>query len=495
MVLVTTGPASATGAKTATQLPSSLVSADAAPDASTRAASTETAAVAEARITGAMVNVASATTENSITWANPNGSLTTQQSGGPVRVADASTKSGWRDIDGTLVENSDGTVSPKSAYLPLTLSGAASASKVAQSGVVAVADGKGSTVKFGWTGALPRPTLVGNTATYYNVEPNLNIVVTMTATGFEQFFELTAPPTASELNLVLPMTAPGLSSKLRTDGGIDFSDSTTNVVGSIAPALMWDARTDPLSGMPTHLASLALSATSQTLDVTSPTSYFADPAIQYPVTIDPTWSANPSADTFVREDFPTTNYQSYTPLELQVGTYNGGTSVSRSFLNFSTAGWLGGTVTGATLSLYEFHSYNCVASTMYVRYADLETPSTTWNTQPATSTSYQSAPTFSNGYSSACPATTVAIDVGSLINYDASMAGSTIGIGLIAASETANSSWKRFNSADASSGKPVLTVTYFHAPSTHPRRTLDAPWGELHFPEPRMWKFDRSRMG
>ena len=238
---------------------------------------------------------------------------------------------------------------------------------------------------------------------------------------------------------------------------------------------MWDARTDPLSGMHTHEASLSLLATSKTLDVASPASYFADPAVQYPVTIDPSWSANPSADTFVRSDHTTTTYQSYTPLELQVGTYNGGTSVSRSFLNFSTAGWLGAAVTGATLSLYEFHSYNCVASTMYVRNAGLESPSTDWANQPGTSTAYEAAPSFSVGYNSSCPAATVPINVGSLITNDAATAGSTIGIGLVAQYETANSSWKRFNSADASSGKPLLTITYFHAPLTPPGANFTSP--------------------
>ncbi len=474
-VLVSAAPASATNVATANQLPSSPTAADPAPDASTLAAPTEAAAIGEAGSSGKMVNVTADTAENSITWANPDGSFTTQETGGPVRIADASTASGWRDINDTLVQNADGTVSPKSGYLPLTLSGAASASKVAQSGVVAVADGEGSTVKFGWGGAVPQPTLAGNTATYTNVEPNLNIVVTMTATGFEQFFVLTAPPTASELNLALPMSAPGLSSNARTDGGINFTDSAKNLVGSIAPALMWDSRTDPQSGMPSHEMPLMLAATSTALDVASPTSFFADPNIQYPVTIDPTWSQNSTGDTFVRSDFPSTEYQSYLPSELQVGTYNGGASVSRSFLNFSTAGWLGAVITGASLSLDEFHSYNCTAGQMLAQWAGLESPSTDWTTQPGRATSYEGAITIAAGGGALCPAATYGVDVSSLISYDSSTAGATIGIALVAASETADTGWKRFNSSDDSTGKPVLTVTYIHTPSTPPAATFTAP--------------------
>jgi hypothetical protein len=183
-----------------------------APDGSTLAATSEAAATAESASMGQMVDVTSDTTGEAMTWANPDGSFTTSQTDGPTRVADTTVASGWRTIDLTLVHNSDGTVGPKSPNEPIELSGAATATQVGTSGVVSIADGDGSPVKFGWNGALPDPVLSGATATYVGVEPNLNIVVQLTTWGFEQSFVLTGPPTASELKLVLPLSAPGLGS-------------------------------------------------------------------------------------------------------------------------------------------------------------------------------------------------------------------------------------------------------------------------------------------
>jgi hypothetical protein len=445
--------------------PSQTPPADPAPDASTLTAQTESAAVATAASSGKMVNVLSDTTENSMTWANPDGSWTTQETGGPTRIKDTTTASGWRDLDFTLVKHADGTIGPKSGSAPLSLSPAAAASDVAKTGVVSTQNADGSTVKFGWNGSLPEPVLSGTTATYYGVEPNLNIIVTLTASGFEQYFQLTSSPTAAELNLVLPLSASGLTPKAQAAGGVDFTDSSSKVVGSIAPAFMWDARTDPLSGLPVDQAPLTLAATGKALDVTSPSSFFSDPNIQYPVTIDPSYVHAPTFDTFVRSDFPTTTYQSYDPTELQVGTYNSGTSVARSYLSFDQTAWRGTVVTGATLNLYEFHSYSCTAAALSVRSAGNASASTDWNNQPSHNNSYTDSVSNAHGYSSSCPAAAFGVNIKNIAVYSAAATtSSTMGLGLFA-DEANNSGWKRFNSADATSYKPSITVTYEHTPA------------------------------
>lgn len=463
-------------AETAEQSSDPTPTVQAASDGSTLAANTESEASAEAADVDKMVNVVSDTTEDTTTWANPDGSFTTQEATGPVRIADTSAAAGWRDLDYTLQRSSDGSISPKSGYAPITLSGAATAAQVAQTGVVTIKNADGTSVRFGWNGALPAPTLDGDTATYKDVAPNLDIVIQMTSTGFEQFFVLTAPPTASELDLVLPLSAPSLSASDSKTGGVVFSNAASKVVGNIAPGFLWDSRVDTVSGLPSDEVQLGISATSRTLSVTSPSSYFDDPNIEYPVTIDPTYSTGSSGlagDTFVRYDFQTTTYASSN--ELQVGTYNGGTSISRSYLNISSSAWRGTNITGATLQLYEFHSYSCTAATMTAEAAGTATSTTDWGSQPTRNTSYEDTTTSTRGYSSSCPAGNISLDVKKIITHLATKTtASSVGIALVA-SETSNAGWKRFYSSNETADRPEITITYYHTPNTPAAPTFSSP--------------------
>jgi RHS repeat-associated protein len=472
-------PAAAVAGPAGTVVPNAAKPAD----PSTLTAPDALSAQVDARAKGVKIEVLSELTPDSTTYANPNGSFTTESFGSPIRVADKSSKTGWDDIDYTLVKRSDGTVGPKVDPVSVSLSGKATAAQVAKSGVVSLVGASASAVAFGWKGALPDPTLDGDTATYTNVAPNMDLVIKMTATGFEQYFVLNAKPTAAEMSLVLPLTSKGLTPSLGADGSVAFTNTRKQRAASIPAAYMWDSRIDPASGLPADTAKLGMTvgvpatpapvigATGNVITLTPPTSFFSDPKVKYPVTIDPSVTEGSNGDTFVRSDSPTTTYQSYTPGELQVGTYNSGTSVARSFLNFSDAGWEGQDVTAATLKLYEFHSYNCTASTLNVYYANAESASTDWNNQPAINTSYSGSVTTAKGYSSACAAAYISINVKNVAAVASTRGLSTIGMSL-RASETADGGWKRFNSADATSNKPSLVVTYDRYPSTATAPTL-----------------------
>ena len=113
---------------------------------------------------------------DSTTWVNPDGSLTTEVFGSPVRVPDVGGKFGWRDLDFTLVFASDGSVIPRSGLLPLHISGGGLASEVAAAGLVSVSV-DGTSFGFGWDGALPVPVLVGDTARFVDVLPDVDLVI------------------------------------------------------------------------------------------------------------------------------------------------------------------------------------------------------------------------------------------------------------------------------------------------------------------------------
>ena len=474
------------------------------PAPSTFTAADAVSARVAARAKDHRIEVLSELTPTSTTWANPDGSFTTDSSGTPIRVADKASKTGWDDIDYTLEVKPDGTVGPKVDSVAVSLSGKATADQVAKSGVVSIAGPSSSEIAFGWKGALPTPTLTGDTATYADVAPNLDLVVKMTATGFEQYFVLKAAPTADELSLVLPLTNKGLTPSQAADGTISFKDAKKRTRGTIPAAFMWDSRVDPASGLPAHETKVGVSvgvpaaappaagaaagaatpnasaaatvppvisssATGNVLTLTPPASFFTDPNVQYPVTIDPSTTTSYGGDTFVRSDFPTTTYSNST--EIQVGTYNGGASVARTIVNVTATGWVNQDVTAATLKLWEFHSYNCTASTMNVYpAASVATSATDWNNQPSGPSTVDSV-SAAHGYSSSCAAAWVSVNVKDVVKYLAAQ-GATNTAMRLRASETADGGWKRFNSNNATSNKPTLSVTYNRYPSTATTPTL-----------------------
>ncbi|WP_435281733.1 hypothetical protein [Streptomyces koelreuteriae] len=113
-------------------------------------------------------------TESSTFYVNPEGSVTEESSTGPIRVKDE--KGAWRDVDTTLVLR-DGVVQPKRAAADITIS-AGGSGPLAQ-----VGEGSQS-LGIGWEGALPEPVLQGNTATYENVQPGADLVVSALPEGF-----------------------------------------------------------------------------------------------------------------------------------------------------------------------------------------------------------------------------------------------------------------------------------------------------------------------
>ncbi|MEU9357290.1 hypothetical protein AB0D35_04100 [Streptomyces sp. NPDC048301] len=89
--------------------------------AATQAADIPSARVA-ARLSGKRVEALSERTETSTTWANKNGSLTTELAAGPLRFQDGTTDK-WREVDLDLATNPDGSVQPHAHPHGLRLAG------------------------------------------------------------------------------------------------------------------------------------------------------------------------------------------------------------------------------------------------------------------------------------------------------------------------------------------------------------------------------------
>lgn len=141
--------------------------------AATKAASTvltQTQAQALAHKSGKAVAIPSSETATTTLQANPNGSFTLTSAAQPVRALVNGT---WQNLNATLKKNPDGSLSPTLASEPLTISGGGNAP------LAKMRDGHDS-LALTLPVALPAPTFAGATATYRNVIPGVDLVVTVT---------------------------------------------------------------------------------------------------------------------------------------------------------------------------------------------------------------------------------------------------------------------------------------------------------------------------
>lgn len=200
------------------------------PAAVTQAADIPSARVA-ARLSGKQVEVLSERAETSTTWANKDGSLTTELTAGPVRFEDGATGE-WRDVDLDLVAVAGGGVEPKAHPEGLKLAGRtgapAASLKAAQAAkatdLVTLGEGD-EQITLQWKGGLPAPKLDGNRAEYVNAVPGADVVVVeATRTGFEQYVEIKQKPTTDGYTYTLPLKAKGLKAKQQADGSVVFTD-------------------------------------------------------------------------------------------------------------------------------------------------------------------------------------------------------------------------------------------------------------------------------
>lgn len=104
----------------------------------------------QAAITNHRILVISELSELSTTWVNPDGTLTTESFGAPVRVRDGAGEYGWRDLDFTLVFDDTGFVNAKSGRFDFKVSGGGPAAEVAADGLVSISGSDGNHFGFGW---------------------------------------------------------------------------------------------------------------------------------------------------------------------------------------------------------------------------------------------------------------------------------------------------------------------------------------------------------
>ncbi|MFF5144070.1 FG-GAP repeat domain-containing protein [Streptomyces sp. NPDC013157] len=225
---------------------------------------TETEARALAKRTGKSVEVVTARTAKTTTWANPDHTLTTRIHVSPVRTK---IDGKWKAIDPTLRRTADGNWATTATTTPVVFSGGttgkATKSHANKASYVhpaayraeSAADGPtstlvtlttaGHTIDLTWPGNLPAPQVESNEALYREVLPGVDLAVAANDGGFSEVLVVKSAEAAANpalRTISYGLSSPDLTMKLDSrSGSVHAYDADGNDVAATPTLLMWDS--------------------------------------------------------------------------------------------------------------------------------------------------------------------------------------------------------------------------------------------------------------
>jgi len=344
-----------------------IISASAVPAAAAACASTagqSGAAATLAQRCAQRVEVLSARTPETRMFANPDGTSTLEVAAQPQRVQrpDGS----WVPLDLTLTTAVDGSVVPTAVLGDLRFSGGGSAPLV-------TLRTDGGTFTLGWPGVLPAPSLAGDTATYANVLPDVDLQVTATATGFRHALVVRTPAAAKNPALDdVGYALGGVGLEITTAGDGTMVAKGAGGVPAVwsQPAAMWEAQpagersTVHGPGDGARHAAVTTKVERGRLGVRPDLSFLRGPATRFPVFIDPPFSyVAPSSSWAYANNHDATNSDTTVA---RVGLDPADGVLYRSFFDFpmSSGGYnlAGARIISAKVDATLYHSWSCVST-------------------------------------------------------------------------------------------------------------------------------------
>ncbi|WP_156926036.1 LamG domain-containing protein [Glycomyces arizonensis] len=252
-------------------------------------------AAAEAEATGDNVEIESLGSADSEVYAAPDGTFIEEIAMEPfqAQLADGT----WTAIDNTLIASGHGTFVPATSDTGLELSGGG------DTVIASITDVHGRSMAYTWHEALPTPTVEGDTATYAEIIPGVDLKVRATNDGFAKVFEIKTPEAAASAEvatLELGIELDGFSAAIGETGALEILDYAGNTIYTGPTPTMWDA-TAPSEGVgddasedwsPSTFARMAEVATAyadDTLTLTPDQALLTDPEAVFPIRIDPRW--------------------------------------------------------------------------------------------------------------------------------------------------------------------------------------------------------------
>lgn len=348
-------------------------------------AQTTADAMASAESTGQPVEVLDELSKTTAIYAMPDGTMRAEIASGPVREPDLSSATGYTPIDTTLADTGPAvTPAVTDATMSFSDGGAGPLASLAVGGDSFTED---------WLSSLPTPALSGDSATYSDVQPGIDLTLQARATGYEQSWVIPHKPT-SPLTLDIPLALKGLHASVDGSGGLVLTDDAGHVKAQADPAQMFDSSADAVTGQPEHTAIVPTTVVHTPqgwmLEVTPDSSFFDQPDLVWPVTLDPTTDLAVKMDYYVNDASANRDTSYRTSTILQTGEQDGSTR-NRTFIQFYG---LGGPPSGSsshvlssTLNLWEKNSSATTCTGTWVDVhaltSAMSTGNMTWNTQPS----------------------------------------------------------------------------------------------------------------
>ncbi|GFH38420.1 VCBS repeat-containing protein [Streptomyces pacificus] len=435
--------------------------------------------------TGQRVEVVSERTEYSTTFANPGGTLTQETHVVPVRV-----RQNGRLVmaDPTLIRGKDGVLRPRAAAVGIEFSGGGAPDDT----TMATITRDGRAMSLDWEGTLPEPVLDGDTATYPEVLPGIDLKLRSGITGFQQLLvvknrEAAAHPELRQLRYAL--RAEGVTPETDAAGNLTAVNAAGQEVFTAPTPLMWDSSGVPAEPAPTTARSAgAAFAAPQTAPRAADEEHSFDPAVGakqtelptrvdgdalkltpdqelltapdtvYPVHIDPYVSGGRNNWAAVAKKYPTTAFWNKSDNVARVGYESDTGGTWRSFFTMDSRNLHGKKIVKSTFRIKNTHSWSCTKKAVTLSLTGTISSSTTWNNQPGWSTT-QATVTDAKGWSSSCPAGNLEFSTLDAATKASANKWNTITLGL-KASETDTYSWKKFDASTA-----VISTEYNSTPT------------------------------
>lgn len=421
----------------------------------------EAAARVTARVSTKRVEVADLRTETSQTFANPDGTLTEEVSARPARVLrpDGS----WVTANPTLQMGDDGVLAPLATTVGMRFS--------TGSGPLATINDGDRSVSVSWPTTLPKPILAGNSATYRDVLPDVDLKLLVDVDGYSQVLvvktrEAARNPKLATLRYAIAQR--GVTTAADEHGNLRAVDAEGKPVFVGAAPTMWDSSTSVKEdvsvtgrlkgpGTARKQAAMPTTVTTDSVEIVPNAAILTDPATEFPVYVDPGFTSSKTGWTGIWNANPDQSYWNSTDVA-KVGTPNAGTYKMRSFFVMNTNGLQRKKILSATFTARQLSSTSCTATPVELWTTGGVGPGTTWNNSPFMQQAISTQNT-AKGFSAACPAGPVAFPVTEALQTAVDGNASVFYLGLKAPNETVTAQWKTF------ANNPTMSVTYNSVPS------------------------------
>jgi RHS repeat-associated protein len=422
-----------------------------------------------ARLLNHRIEVSGLEAETTTTYVNPNGSLTTDSSTVPLREM---VNGAFEPVNTELVQVPGG-FAPAVAKIQAVISAGGSGP------LYTVKTADGGTVAASWPGVLPAPTVVGGVATYPNVRPGVDLVVTSGITGFDVAFVIKQRPTIAP-TFSLTTATTGLSTSSGSGGRLIFSDAHGTAELLTGTPVTSDSSSRSGVGAPNRVESspATFASGSRTWSIAPSSAFLMDPSTTYPVTVDPPVSLPESGYAFISSAQPNTSFVNNSVSEYGVnGVVDVGLDptstygVTRGYYQFNGMNQIANqTVTTATVTMNEDYSgsSSCTATRLDVWNVGQLVTGATWNSgAPYPYNQFTHVSAAIGGNATVCPTGSLTVDITSEVQGWSTNGHDADTIGLFADNEGDPTAYKVFGG----SGSAVVSVTFTGTPTIPSGRT------------------------